>query len=199
LLRHKTKYFIPFVIGGLLEVGGYIARGIGRSNLYNLGTYVVQALMLLIPPAFFSASIYMILSRLIRFTRGEKFSLIKVTRMSTIFVVADVVSLLLQGGGGGIQASRGLQSTGQAIIIFGLAVQVISFTLFLTVAITFQIRIGKSVVEHATTNVHSSDINGSVEWKQLLKVLYFSGCIILIRSAYRVAEYATGFDGYLMR
>jgi len=62
--------------------------------------YVVQTLLLLISPALFAASIYMILGRIIIITDGERHSPIKSAWLTKIFVVGDVASFILQGAGG---------------------------------------------------------------------------------------------------
>lgn len=59
----------------------------------------MQSLLLLVAPAFFAASIYMILGQLIRFVRGEKYSLVGVTWLTKVFVVGDILSFGLQATG----------------------------------------------------------------------------------------------------
>ncbi|CAF0971503.1 unnamed protein product [Didymodactylos carnosus] len=135
----------------------------------------------------------MILSRLIKFTHGEQFSIIKVSLLSTIFVIADIVSLLLQAAGGAMQASTGLETIAKPVVIIGLVFQIVFFTFFLTAAIAFHLRMGGRSVEQ---QVNFS--SGGGEWKQLLWIVYISGIFILIRSIYRVTEYSMGFNGYLM-
>jgi hypothetical protein len=59
----------------------------------------MQSLLLLLAPALFAASIYMVLGRIIRLTDGEAYSLIRVSRLTKIFVAGDVLSFLVQSTG----------------------------------------------------------------------------------------------------
>lgn len=66
---------------------------------WTLGPYVTQSVLLLVAPALFAASIYMYLGRIIRLVRGEKYSVIRVSWMTKIFVAGDVLSFLMQASG----------------------------------------------------------------------------------------------------
>ena len=189
-IKHKSWYFSAFLIGGLCEVVGYIVRVIGRNDTTLLGPYVVQGILLLIPPVLFAASIYMTLKRIILFVGAPEHSIIRVSRLTKLFVWADGVSLFVQASGSGLQAateSPNLPKIGKWIVIVGLAVQLLAFTLFLTVAGIFHSRVRRD----------SRFIQG-LPWERLLHVLYISGALIMVRSVFRVAEYAMGYDGYLM-
>ena len=51
----------------------------------------------MLAPVFYAASIYMVLGRLIRSVSGERFSVIRTTRMTKIFVAGDILALNVQG------------------------------------------------------------------------------------------------------
>jgi hypothetical protein len=59
----------------------------------------MQSLLLLLAPALFAASIYMVLGRIIRLTDGESHSLIKARWLTKVFVAGDVLSFLTQSTG----------------------------------------------------------------------------------------------------
>ena len=59
----------------------------------------MQTLSILLAPAFFTASIYMILGRLIVLVDGESHSPIRVKWLTKIFVGGDVLSFLAQSAG----------------------------------------------------------------------------------------------------
>lgn len=65
----------------------------------TLGPYVVQTLLLLVAPALFAASIYMILGRIIVSTDAESHSLVKKRWLTKIFVTSDVLSFFIQLAG----------------------------------------------------------------------------------------------------
>jgi hypothetical protein len=101
LIKLRTWYFIPVAIGGIMECIGYAARiqSSEQSPNWTLGPYIIQALLILVAPAMISASIYMILGRIIIAIDGEKFSLIRKKWLTKIFVATDILSFLVLSGG----------------------------------------------------------------------------------------------------
>jgi hypothetical protein len=150
----------------------------------------MQSILILIAPALYAASIYMILARIIRALNAESLSIIPVRWMTTIFVLGDVVSFFLQAGGGGIQATGNLQSIGQKITILGLFVQIFMFSFFLVTAVAFH----RKILKRPTVPTLSS----TVKWKRHLLILYITSILILIRSIFRVVEYLQGHHGFLI-
>lgn len=71
----------------------------GESPNWTIGPYVMQSTLLLVAPAFFAASIYMELGRIVYLVKGQKHSLIRVNWMTKIFVAGDVLSFLMQASG----------------------------------------------------------------------------------------------------
>lgn len=152
----------------------------------------MQAILILVAPALFAASIYMILGRLIRALHAEHLSLIPVKWVTRIFVTGDVIAFSLQAGGGGIQSAGTLDfyNLGEKIIIAGLFVQIAVFGFFVVTSILFHSRVHKAPTPEASAGV--------VPWERHLYVLYATSALILIRSIFRVVEYLQGNDGYLI-
>jgi hypothetical protein len=190
MFRKRSWFMIPFIIGGLFEFIGYIGRILSSNDQYKLSPYIMQTLLLLLGPALYAATIYMILGRLILLTGGERYSLVRRTWLTKIFVGGDVISFMMQGAGGGIMSSGASgMKTGEKIIIGGLFVQILFFGLFFLTAILFQIR-GKEYL---------STLGSNVPWKKHLFALYATSILILVRSIFRVIEYIQGNAGYLLR
>ena len=101
LIRTRTWVLIPFLIGGFFESIGYIGRILSANQTpdWTLGPYIMQTLLLLLAPALFAASIYMVLGRIILVTEGQRHAVVTVKWLTTIFVMGDVVSFLAQSGG----------------------------------------------------------------------------------------------------
>lgn len=122
LIRTRAWLMIPFLIGGfsksnttfplyhrhladhlspLVETIGYIGRLLSSQEAPNFtkNPYIIQSTLLLIAPAFFAASIYMVLGRIIRMIDAEQYSLIRVKWLTKIFVCGDVLSFLMQASG----------------------------------------------------------------------------------------------------
>ncbi|KAJ5856653.1 uncharacterized protein N7529_010597 [Penicillium soppii] len=194
LVRTRTWFMIPFVIGGALETIGYVGRLLSSIEApdYTKGPYIMQSALILIAPAFLAASIYMTLGRIIFMLDGEKCSLIRLKWLTKIFVAGDVLSFLMQASGAGIMVQNTTNpSTGEHIIIGGLFVQIIFFGFFMISAVVFQSRIMKSPTGR------SNELEGL--WRRHLTVLYITSILILVRSIVRVVEYIQGYDGFLMK
>ncbi|CAI6064525.1 unnamed protein product [Clonostachys chloroleuca] len=195
LYRSRCWFAIPLIVGGLFEVIGYAGRCVSskESPNWTLGPYIIQAILLLVAPALFAATIYMELGRIMILVRGEDRAVIRRTWLTKAFVGGDILSFFLQGGGGGYQASGTLEAlkTGSDIIIAGLFVQLLFFGVFLVVSVLFHRSIVRIPTSHST--------NPNVPWKRHLNVLYLTGTLIMIRSIFRAVEYLQGFNGYLLR
>ncbi|KAK0448334.1 RTA1 like protein-domain-containing protein [Desarmillaria tabescens] len=189
--KTRSWYFSAMIIGGLMEGIGYIGRILSHKEPESLGPYIMQTLLLLVAPALFAAAIYVVLGRLIRMLHAERFSLIRLNWLTKFFVLGDVISFFLQSGGGGIMASgndSNKRKIGQYVIIIGLLVQIIWFGGFIFVAGVFHYRM--RVVPTVTDKTN---------WRRLMHVLYAASTMILVRSVFRVIEFAQGNDGYLMK
>lgn len=175
-----------------MEALGYVGRIQSAHNPCILPPFIMQTLLLLLGPALFAASIYMILGRIILLTNGQKFSIVRPSWLTKIFVGGDVLCFLMQGAGGGLMSSakRDLskRKKGENLIVGGLFVQLVFFGLFVITSALFQTK----------SRAHVKTLPASVTWKKHLYVLYFTSILILIRSVFRVIEYLQGNDGYLL-
>ncbi|KAF5716241.1 Rtm1p-like protein [Fusarium globosum] len=192
LIRVRAYYFTPFVVGGFFETVGYAGRIWSHFDKLSVGGFVLQAIPILVAPALFAASIYMILGRLIRTVGAAHLSLVPVKWVTRIFVTGDVIAFSLQAGGGGIQSAGTLDlyNLGEKIIIAGLFVQIVVFGFFVVTSILFHTRLLKSPTPES--------LRGDVPWARYLYVLYATSFLILVRSIFRVVEYLQGNKGYLI-
>ncbi|RYN17532.1 hypothetical protein AA0112_g12025 [Alternaria arborescens] len=194
MMRTRTWIFVPFVLGGVFEVIGYIGRAISAQETPNwsVAVYSVQTILLLVAPALFAASIYMMLGRIILVTDGELHSLLPKRWLTKLFVTGDVISFLMQGAGGGIMASGTIDAlhTGEKIIIGGLVVQLLFFGFFIITGVIFHARL----VQQPTPKIYAQ----SIPWERQLYALYVASLLILVRCIFRLIEYAQGNAGYLI-
>ncbi|KIW17937.1 hypothetical protein PV08_05132 [Exophiala spinifera] len=192
LYRLRALYFTAFTIGGLFETVGYCGRIWSHFDDQAVGGFVMQAILILVAPALFAASIYMILGRLIRALCAEHLSLMPVRWLTTIFVVGDVLSFTLQAGGGGIQSAGTLDlfNLGEKIIVVGLFLQIAFFGFFVVTVVLFYQRLRA----HPTREARHNEIS----WRRHLLVLVVVSITILVRSIVRVVEYLQGNSGYVI-
>ncbi|KAL6702694.1 hypothetical protein ACN47E_001018 [Coniothyrium glycines] len=194
MMRTRTWIFIPFVVGGVFQVIGYIGRAIASNEApnYSVGVYCIQTILLLVSPALFAASVYMMLGRIILVTDGEAHAILRKRWLTKLFVTGDVISFLMQGAGGGIMASGTISAvnTGEKIIIGGLIVQLLFFGFFVITGVIFHLRM------HCVST--STIFTQSIPWQRQLMSLYGASMLILVRCIFRLIEYAQGNDGYLI-
>ncbi|SCU86688.1 LANO_0C08878g1_1 [Lachancea nothofagi CBS 11611] len=186
--RLVTK-FVPLLVGLGAECGGYIARIASKSDVFALGPYVAQTVMLLVAAAFMAATIYMNFGRLLVVMNATKVSFVPIRFSTTLFVLGDVVSILLQAAGGAILGTSDDKALGSNIVIGGLAVQVLIFGLFVLTEIRFLFLADK--VSPLTSHI-------SRQWKVLNINLFVCSILILIRSIIRLIEFIQGYSGYIM-
>ncbi|KAH7407237.1 RTA1 like protein-domain-containing protein [Cadophora sp. MPI-SDFR-AT-0126] len=194
LFKTRTWFCIPLVIGGFFEVIGFGARAVGNKKPDILLPYLFQSLLILLAPIFFAASVYMILSRLIRAVGAESHSVVRVTWVTKVFVGGDILCFLIQAGGGAILSGADTMSSrklGQNLILSGLLIQIVVFAFFLVVAVVFHKRI------RARPTGQSLGTDMSLD--QFMLMLYRVSILITLRNLFRVIEYAMGKDSYLLQ
>ena len=193
MFRSRSWFCIPFIVGGLFETIGYIGRVLSHSDNEALTPYIIQSLLILLAPALYAASIYMTLGRIIMAVRAPHHSIIPIRWQTRLFVCGDVLAFLTQMSGGGIQASGNLSSfhTGEKIILAGLFLQIVFFGFFVACSAVFHVR----CVRRPTP----ASSNPKTGWQKMVVMLYTVSGLILLRSVFRVVEYAQGNNGPLLR
>ncbi|KAJ5153742.1 uncharacterized protein N7500_009181 [Penicillium coprophilum] len=194
VVRTRSWYFTIFVVGGAFQIIGYICRALAHDNKENIPIYSVGTIMILLAPPLYAASIYMTLGRLIVHLDAEKLSVVPVKWLTAIFVTGDVIAFLMQAAGGGIMASGTMSAmtTGEHITIGGLAVQLVFFTVFIVASSIFHYRIRNNPTEKSVSRSRTTS------WEIAMVGLYVASILILVRSIFRLIEYAQGNSGYLI-
>ncbi|KAJ5099241.1 hypothetical protein N7532_006242 [Penicillium argentinense] len=200
VVRTRCWYFTVFVVGGTFQIIGYICRALAHDDKESIPIYSVGTIMILLAPPLYAASIYMTLGRLIMHLDAEGLSMVPVKWLTAIFVTGDVIAFVMQAAGGGIMASGTISAmtTGEHITIGGLAVQLVFFSIFIATSAIFHGRIRNNPTENAVTPSPLSTVLHTNTWETIMTGLYVSSILILIRSIFRLIEYAQGNDGYLI-
>lgn len=170
-----------------VEFAGYFVRVKASSETDKLMPYAIQNIFILLPPVLFAASIYMILSRLVRAVGGDMHSLVPVPWLTKIFVGGDVVSFMVQGGASGLMASGTAAELAQWIVVAGLLIQIAMFGFFIVTTVVFHHRASAAPLS-ATFAFHAA--------RPVLYMLYAVSGLIMGRSVFRVIEFVMGNDGY---
>lgn len=88
--------------------------------------------------------------------------------------------------------------TGEHITIGGLAVQLVFFSVFIVASTIFHYRIRESPTEKSFSPSRSSRVLHTTTWEIVMTGLYAASILILIRSIFRLIEYAQGNSGFLI-
>ncbi|KAF2218571.1 RTA1 like protein-domain-containing protein [Elsinoe ampelina] len=192
LVKTRTWFCIPFLVGILFETIGYIGRALAHNRTADLPPYIMQSTLILLAPALLAASVYMVLARVIITVDGSSLSIVPVRRMTLIFVLGDVFSFLVQASGAGVMVMNKSNSMkmGSNIIMAGLVIQILIFGFFCVTAGVWHKRMNR-VPPAAAFNVE-------VPWGSMMGMLYGVSGLIMVRSVFRLIEYGQGNDGYLL-
>ncbi|KAL7924763.1 RTA1 like domain-containing protein [Trichoderma austrokoningii] len=120
----QWNFMALMIVGCLVEIGGYAGRLILYNNPFSFGGFMDQIVLITIGPVFYTAGIYITLSKTINYLAPEV-SRIKPELLYWIFIPVDIICLILQAAGGAISVvSSGSSSTGVDIAMAGLGLQV---------------------------------------------------------------------------
>ena len=138
--------------------------------------------------------------------------LLSPTRLSKIFVWSDVITFLLQGTGGSFSAVAGKSATmanvGEKVTTVALILQLASYLAFCTILTTFGVRVAKRyprVWDDGRTSggiglgaISFVSMRPSDEWRVLYVTLLLTSVGIIVRSAFRVAEFQGGYHSCVL-
>ncbi|KAJ2935027.1 hypothetical protein H1R20_g2080, partial [Candolleomyces eurysporus] len=192
-LYRRMWWLLPSVVlCGALESLGWSARNWSHSEPNNLAPFQIQSL--------FDSTIKL---------QANKYCILPDT---LLFCSFDVISLVIQGLGGGLAATADPLTngrdpeTGARVMLGGIAFQLAVIVLFAICAVEFVVRYVKDWPLRAVETVDSQaslQISARGELTKKLKVmlcaLAFSTIVLFIRAVYRLIELADGWNGRIIR
>jgi hypothetical protein len=186
---NSSRFLYILAFTALAECIGYILRLL-CVNSTTLMKYAIMSLFLLLPPNALALVNYKAVGEIIRLSdiKADKFYL-RPKFVTWFFFGSDIFAFLMQGSGGGLQAGGNIDMSniGKTITLIGLAVQLFFFAFFAYV--TFYVHHNAKYQYHVEGQINPKN--------KLIKCLYVTIALIYIRSIYRIAEYATGYDGVI--
>ncbi|KAG2118474.1 RTA1 like protein-domain-containing protein [Suillus clintonianus] len=189
LFMNKAWWGLCLPIASTFMSVGFFMRIPMAMYPNSLPIFMVQQLFTLLPPAAYLAFNYILYGRFIVNCVDRRYSWIKPEKVARYFVISDITTFLIQGGGGGLEASTNVTSNklGANILLAGLVIQTLSFVFFML------------LIVHAWRSILRDGIMPRQEpWGPILWILMFSSTAYLIRCIYRVIELAQGSGGYLI-
>lgn len=158
----------------------------------NPHSYLVP---LTIAPAFLTGALYLCLSRII-IVYGQEISRFSPRTYAITFMTSDFISLVLQGGGGGLAATandKAGSDAGRAIMVAGVVFQVVSLLVFTGLWVEFTIRLCGT--RESAREARFTDLRATKRFAWFQYAFGAAIVLIFIRSVYRVAELQQGFHG----
>jgi hypothetical protein len=168
---------------------GYACRAIATYHTGAFVPFLLQAIFLLLPPCLFAGTLYMVYSRVVRATHGERFSYVSPRWCTRIFVAGDLLCLNIQSTGAGFLPKPKLVNAGNSVIVTGLGLQVLIFAGFMWCCVLFHHKFARYL--------HNTGQTVDVPWQSVLWMLYGTSVLISIRNIFRLIEFITGHDSYL--
>ncbi|KAL1410669.1 hypothetical protein Q8F55_004688 [Vanrija albida] len=186
--RYRGRYFLCLVIGTFTAGIGFILRLTFRKTLHSSGGYIAMYLFVVLSPCAFLAADYILLGRIVNHLDAGRYLFINPSKVSTIFIISDIVTFLIQAVGGGTSSARDQKARdiGVRIFLAGLAAQLLSFLLFSLLWVVFLYRARKDEFLWKRSG-----------WKPLYFALGFTCICFLIRSFFRTIELSEGYAGHL--
>lgn len=158
-----------------------------HHNPYG-ASLAIQISLLIIAPTFFSAGLYLTLKHIILAVE-PRLSLLRPQMYTWIFISADIVSLLLQASGGGIESTASSSgdpdrlTIGNDMMMAGIIFQVVTLTIFFLLAAHFFWR----VFSHGGKQNSSPDVSILSDRKFLffISAMTVTFTTIYVRCVYR--------------
>ncbi|KAI0881950.1 RTA1-domain-containing protein [Annulohypoxylon maeteangense] len=221
-IRKRSWVWTVQLLAILMEVVGYAFRIVSANDPTSLNPYAVQFCVIILAPVLMAGAIYVVFGRIVFHVvpaeeRTMRLLWIPPRWITPIFVTFDIVALLVQLiGAVSVSSTQATDEDamnklkiGKDIALAGLGIQMAAFGLFTVIAARFhftsqrfvaglswrleEVDGGKAVFVRGSTR----KINPN--WRHLLYALNASCILILIRSVFRVVEFAQGSNGSVMQ
>ncbi|KAI1463051.1 RTA1 like protein-domain-containing protein [Daldinia caldariorum] len=185
----KKSFCWVIIMGSLWECICFVLRTLGAHDQQNSEYVTFSTLLFLLAPLWINAFAYMVLARLTYYILPERRLLrIRAEYLSKIFVIADVLSFLIQAAGGAMLANQddpAAALNGTHIYMVGIGVQLFFVLIFTFFAVSFVRRL--SFLER----IRGLQRNAKWVWP-LVWTLLAVMVLIVIRIVFRLIEFSQG-------
>ncbi|KAL1610663.1 hypothetical protein SLS60_002333 [Paraconiothyrium brasiliense] len=170
-----------------------------NNNPYDDIGFQIQICLLIISPAFISAGIYLTLKHF-TLTFGESWSRLRPAWYTYIFITGDIISLILQGAGGGLAATAdngtSTQDLGTNLMIAGVIFQVVILSIFGYLLSEYTLRTYR---RRDKLSMAATEILRSLKFRLFVGGVMIAYLAIYTRCVYRIPELTGGWGSELMR
>ena len=170
-----------------------------HKNPWSGTGFEIQICCLIIAPAFLAAGIYLTLKHIV-LEVGSEFSRIPAKWYTWIFISCDLLSLILQGAGGGTAATAdpgsSMQSTGNNLMMAGIVWQVFTLLVFGGLVADYYLRAKKNSVQYSASAI---TLTNSGKFQLFVGGLGLAYITIFTRCVFRIGEMAGGWSNSIMQ
>lgn len=176
----------------LLQLVGFILRVVSIEYPLEVKYYAPSLSLIVLAPVVIIAFYYMTLGRMIHlFLPSKRVFRIPARRLTLIFLCGDIFSFLIQMAGTNLLTNNDATPSefkiGQNILLAGLAVQTGVFAVFILLTWRFEVLYRREFGDE-----------GKDRWRRFMRVLNVCCVCIMIRSIFRLAEFAMPYPGELV-
>ncbi|KAI5124587.1 hypothetical protein M0805_003106 [Coniferiporia weirii] len=195
--KYGAKWMSAMTIGIFTYAAGIACRFGLHTNPQSKGIYIAEYLLVVLSPCAFIAAEYVLLGRLARHLKMDRYLLVSPRRVMPAFVGSDVTTFLIQAVGGSVSIAANdikTNKTGSNIFLAGLVLQLASFLLFTSIYLRFIYCVYKREPEtwHKDVTLKKPWYQ---DWRSLVVIMTISCLGIIVRSVFRVVELSQGFTG----
>jgi hypothetical protein len=197
---YRLWWLLPTAaFAGALEVAGWSGRLWSHFNVPSISPFQMQITATILAPTPLLAANFVILGRIIN-QIGPSYTRLRPKWYTIIFCVCDVISLTVQGVGGGLASSEaangGDARLGGNVMLGGIVFQLVTIIVFSICATEFFIR----VVRDLPIRRHNLHTRGYLDGrgKAMVAALAFNTTCLFIRSVYRTIELSDGWSGRII-
>ncbi|KAK3292524.1 RTA1 like protein-domain-containing protein [Chaetomium fimeti] len=207
LIWLRAWTFIPFLLGGICQIFGYLERAAAHTQPTTLRPWILQNMLLLVSPPLLAATLYLTQHQITRaLLHGTtptnphpKRNCCRTCCTPTptkAYILADIIAIFTQLIGTVLPASgtpEG-QQLGKAVVLAGLAVQLGALGVFMGVSCGrthFRLRRDPS-------RSRAMVADPGVNWLGYFVVMEVAAGMLIVRSAVRGAEFLEGSRGVVM-
>ncbi len=170
-----------------------------HSNPWSSVGFEIQICCLIIAPAFLAAGVYLTLKHSI-LEIGPSFSRLQPKYYTWIFIMCDLLSLVLQGAGGGTAATAdpgsSMQNTGNDLMMAGIVWQVFTLLAFGILVTDYTLRARSRSAEFTPS---ATKVLGDPKFKIFVAGLCLAYITIFTRCVFRIGEMAGGWSNSIMQ
>jgi hypothetical protein len=199
-VKYKTwTWLIALTLGCFGECVGYVGRIIMNDNPFSEAGFNMQITCLIIAPAFVTAGVYLTLKHVV-LSFGEEHAWVPAKWYTRVFIACDIISLILQGAGGGTAATAddgsSLLDVGSDLMIAGIIFQVVVLVVFGALLVEYLVRVYRL---RDTLAPSALKLAADTRFRAFMGAIFVAYICILTRCVYRIPEMTGGWRNEIMR